>query len=230
MITKLLSTAVKLYLRSQVSQVDDLQVKISGKNRQILTGYIPQVFLSCKKGIYQGLHLREVEINGNDIAINLPEVLKKKPLKLIEPIFVQVKLGLDVKDILASLDSELLQSGLTDLWQIILAAKKEDILNLELNDSNIKWNHIAIANKQLTFSGTYKDENDRDNKLNLSTGITLSNSHTLCLFPLKIYNDSNITKELAEKLEIDLGTDVNIKKLIIESEQIICLGNITVNN
>ena len=229
MITKLLSTAVKFYLRSQVSQVKDLQVKISGKNRQILTGYIPQVFLSCNKGVYQGLHLREVEINGNDIAVNLPEVLKKKPLRLLEPIVVRVKLGLDANDLLASLDSNLLQSGLTDLWEMILATKK-DSQNLELNDSIINWDNIAIANQQLTFSGTYKDEFGQDSKLNLLTRVTLSNNHTLCLFPLKIRINSNAAEELADKLEIDLGKDVNIEELVVEASQILCLGDITVNS
>ena len=94
LISKLLSSAVKLYLRSQVTQVEDLQVKISGKNKQILKGYIPQVFLSCDRAIYQGLNLSQIELNGLDIAINLPEVIKKKPLRLLEPIFVEIKLKL----------------------------------------------------------------------------------------------------------------------------------------
>ena len=77
MISKLLSTAVKLYLRSQLRGVEELQVNIIGKNKQILQGYIPQVLLNCNRAIYQGLHLREVELNGSNIAFNLPEVMKK---------------------------------------------------------------------------------------------------------------------------------------------------------
>ncbi|MGD1920482.1 MAG: DUF2993 domain-containing protein [Pleurocapsa sp.] len=230
MITKLLSTAVKLYLRSQVSQVEDLQVKISGKNRQIITGYIPQVFLSCKKGIYQGLHLREIEVNGDNIAVNLPEVLKKKPLKLLEPIIVAVKLGLDGNDLFNSLDSELLQSGLTDIWKIILESEREVLRDFPLVGFNIEWNNIAIANQELTFSGTYQDNTNKEKKLILSTGVFLCNSHTLCLSPLKIANDSDSIAELIEKVEIDLGKDVYLEKLVVASQQILCSGKITVNN
>ncbi len=78
MISKLLSTAVKLYLRSQVERVEDLQVKILGENKQILQGYIPQIFLSCSRAVYQGLYLRQIELNGSDIAFNLSEVIGTK--------------------------------------------------------------------------------------------------------------------------------------------------------
>lgn len=229
-ITQLLSTAVKLYLRSQVSQLEDLQVKISGTNRQILKGYIPQVFLSCQRGAYHGLYLREVEVNGTDIAINLPEVLKKKPLKLVDPIVVTVKLGLDANDLKASLDSPLLQSGLRDLWQIILSSQEITPISSPAANSSIDWNNIAIAEETLHLSGIYRDYDGRDRELHLSTDITLANSHTLCLSALKITDEFKIVGDLGEKVEIDLGTDIAIKQLVIESKQILCLGDITVNS
>ena len=228
MITKLVSTAVKLYLRSQVSQVEDLEVKITGKNRQILKGYIPQVFLNCKKGIYQGLHLREVVVEGRDIAVNLPEIIKKKPLRLLEPIVVGVKLGLNSDDLLNSLDSSLLQSGLTDLWHIILEANQSSVDPL-LVDSNIEWHYIAIGDRKLVFSGMYRDAVGKESELNLSAGVSLSNSHTLCLSPIGINRDFDLAESIGQ-IEIDLGKDVNIEKLVIESEQLLCLGKITVNN
>ncbi|MEM6611863.1 MAG: DUF2993 domain-containing protein, partial [Cyanobacteria bacterium P01_C01_bin.72] len=122
MIGKLLSGAVKLYLRSQVERAGDLQVKIGGNSKQILRGYIPKVWLSCNQAIYQGLHLNQIQLYGTNIAVNLPEVIKKQPLRLVEPIFVDITLKLSAADLQASLTSDLLQSGLTDLWQMILAA------------------------------------------------------------------------------------------------------------
>ena len=229
MITKILSTAVKFYLRSQVSRVEDLQVRIDGKNRQILKGYIPQVFISCREGVYRGLHLREVELKGNDIAVNLPEVLKNKPLKLLEPIVVEVKLKLDANDLLKSLDSDLLQSGLSDLWNIVLSADKKSFVNAR-SISNIEWTNISLSNDRLTFSGIYQGNLNKVKQLNLSAGIYLSNSHTLCLSLLKISNNLDIVDEPVDKLEIDLGKDVAFEDLTIASEQISCLGKITVNN
>ncbi len=65
-------------------------------------------------------------------------------------------------------------------------------------------------------------------QLDLSTGVGLANSHTLCLFPLKILSESSIVSDLFEQLVIDLGTDVAIEQLVIESEQIVCSGKITI--
>ena len=233
MINKLLSSAVKFYLRSQVTKAEDLQVKIVGKNRQILQGYIPQVLLYCNRAVYQGLFLSQIEINGINISFNLPEVLKKKPFRLLEPIVVDVRLELDAADLHASLDSPLLQSGLTDLWQIILAEQQKEAISEKLVDSAIEWHSIAIAIEGLNLKGTYQNAANRDEEIeeiNLSTRIGLANSHTLCLSPLKITSESSIFSEPIDQLEIDLGTDVNIEQLVIESEQMVCSGKITINN
>lgn len=230
MINKLLSAAVKVYLRSQVTQAEDLQVQIIGKNSQILQGYIPQIFLGCNYAVYQGLYLHQVEVKGKNIGFNLPEVLKNKPLKLLEPIVAEVQLGLDADDLQASLASPLLKSGLADLWQIILAAQEIDPSSTELADITIKWHDIKLDVGQLNLKGTYQNADHKRVELNLSTGIGLANSHTLHLSPLKITSESIIVSDLVEQLEIDLGTDVLIEKLHVESEQILFSGKITINN
>lgn len=228
MISKILATAVKLYLRSQVTQVEDLQVKIVGKNKQILKGHIPQVLLSCSCAVYQGLHLSQIELDGADIAVNLPEVIKKKPLRLLEPIFVEIQLKLDAADLQASLDSQLLQDGLDDLWQMILTAPT-NMSAVELDHLVIEWHQIAIANQVLNLVGTYQDISGETQELCLSTRLSLADDHTLCLSSLKIIHES-LADGLQDELKIDLGTDVAIAQLVIESEQILCAGKIRVNN
>ncbi|MEM7757841.1 MAG: DUF2993 domain-containing protein [Cyanobacteria bacterium P01_A01_bin.40] len=229
MISKLLSAAVKLYLRSQVNQVEALQVKIVGKNKQILKGYIPQVFLSCDRAIYQGLYLSQIELKGTDIAVNLPEVVKKKPLRLLEPVFVEIQLKLDEADLQASLNSELLQSGLDDLWQMILTAQNQFSAS-ELSKLAIEWHSIAIADQNLNLVGTYQNSAEETQEICLSTRLSLANHHTLCLSEVRISNQSSLASEFQDQLKIDLGTDVAIAKLIIEAEQIVCAGKIRINN
>ena len=224
MINRILSTAVKFYLRSQVSRAKDLQVKIVGKNRQILQGYIPQVLLSCDRVIYQGLHLNQVEVKGANIGFNLPEVLKKKPFQLLEPIVVNVRLSINSADLQSSLTSPLLQSGLTDLLRSIPSIQQERAI------SEIKWQSIAIAAQRLTLLGSYQDNNSNTKKLNLSTGIALLDSHTLDLSPLKIDGELTQFKQHNHPLEIHLGKDVVIEQLEIKSEQILCSGQITINS
>ena len=229
MISKLLSTAVKLYLRSQVKQVENLQVKIVGRDRQILQGYIPQIFLSCTHAEYRGLCLSQVELNGSDIAFNLLEVVKKKPLKLLEPIFVRVQLKIDAADLQASLDSPLLQSGLDDLWQMVLSAPTNTSL-AERDCSTIKWSRMAIANNKLNLFGIHQGIFGEVKEVGLSAGIELADNHTLCLHPWQIVSESCSSDGLQPELKIDLGKDVAIEQLLIESEHIVCLGKIKVNN
>ena len=223
MISKLLSTAVKLYLRSQVERAEHLKVRIISANKQILTGYIPQVFLSCSRAVYQGLYLSQVELQGANIAFNLPEVLKKQPLKLSQPIFVDLKLKLFAGDLQASVDSPLLQSGLNDLWKMI--ATQQDLLT----DSVIEWITIAIGDRELNLTGIYRDVFGKIQQLSLSTGISLADNHTLCLSPLKIVNASS-TDKIENELKIDLGTDVAVEQLIIEPDRILCVGKIKINS
>ncbi|NJK58112.1 MAG: DUF2993 domain-containing protein [Pleurocapsa sp. SU_5_0] len=226
MIGKLLSSAVKLYLRSQVEGVEDLQVKIEGKSKQILQGYIPQVLMSCDRVVYQGLHLSRVQLNGTNIAVNLPEVLKRQPLKLLEAVFVELQLSLDAADLQASLNSALLQSGLSDLWDL---TTQDHVDSQKLTKLRVAWQTVAIANNQLNFAGSYQNALGESTELALSTGIDLTNAHTLCLSSLNITSDLHSGK-LERQLEIDLGTDVALEKLTIESEEIFCLGKIKINN
>jgi len=228
MINKLLSTAVKLYLRSQITQSEALQVRILGKNHQILKGYIPQVLLTCNRAVYQGLFLQQVEVKGTNIGFNLPEVLNKKPLQLLEPIVVDVKLNLDITDLQASLASPLLQSGLNDLWQMILSAQPTGNISTKLVNSRIEWQKIAIADDKLNLTGIYQDMEEKIREIKLSIVISLFDRHILNLSSIKISNTSWDSQEFEQPLQIDLGKEVQIEQLVIVSPKILCVGKITI--
>jgi type II secretory pathway component PulM len=114
-IGNILSPAIKLWLRSQVQQVSDLEVQIAGTNRQIVTGNIPQVSILARDAVYQGLHVAKIDLVATDIQINLGQVVKGQPLKLLQKVPVTGKLQLQQTDIDASLRSPLLSNALTDL-------------------------------------------------------------------------------------------------------------------
>lgn len=228
MINKLLATAVKLYLRSQITQSEALQVRILGKNRQILKGCIPQVLLTCNRAVYQGLFLQQVEVQGTNIGFNLPEVLNKKPLQLLEPIVVDVKLNLDITDLQASLAAPLLQSGLNDLWQMILSAQPTGKISTKLVNSRIEWQKIAIADEKLNLIGIYQDIEEKIREIKLSIVISLFDRHILNLSSIKISNTFWDSQEFEQPLQIDLGNDVQIEQLVIVSPKILCVGKITI--
>ncbi|BAZ46388.1 hypothetical protein NIES4102_34190 [Chondrocystis sp. NIES-4102] len=225
MINKLLSTAFKLYLRSQLTHTEDLQISILGKNSQILQGNIPGLLLSCTNTVYQGLFLESVAIKGADIKFNLSEVLKQKPWQLLEPIIVEVKLSLNSDDLQASLASPLLQSALNDLWQIILNI---ETINNKLINSTITWENIAIAPQGFDFTGIYRDAQGKIQPIKLFTQFALDNPHTLNLNTVEITDISVGLQRLEHPLPINLGSDVLIEQLIFDPQQILCAGKIII--
>jgi hypothetical protein len=75
-ISTVLSPALRLWLRSQVEQLEALQFNIIGGDRQILTGHIPGVSIAASGVVYQGLHLSKIQLEGTDIRVNLGQVIK----------------------------------------------------------------------------------------------------------------------------------------------------------
>lgn len=195
-----------------------------GTSKQILQGCIPQVWLSCDRAIYQGLHLRQIELQGSNIAVNLPEVVKQKPLRLLEPVFVELQLQLDAEDLQASLNSPLLQSGLNDLWQMIIAAQTD----LELAQLKVEWQQVYLAEGLLHLMGSYRDESDRTGQLAIAMTISLVNAHALGIRPIQVRG--LVDDQPMEEIKLDLGSDVAIKQLEIGTTAIECQGQLKINN
>ena len=45
----------------QVEKIKNLQVKITAKDRQILSGELPQVFIAFNSAVYQVIYLRQLK-------------------------------------------------------------------------------------------------------------------------------------------------------------------------
>jgi LmeA-like phospholipid-binding len=111
-VSSVLCPLIKLWLRSQVEAVEDLEIKIQGANRQILQGKVPQAEV-CGQGIvYQGLSLSNINLVAAGINLNIPQILQGQPLKLLEPIKVQLDLILEPQDLRQCLSSSLVTESL----------------------------------------------------------------------------------------------------------------------
>lgn len=115
LISRVLPPAVRLWIQSQLDQVEALEFHLEGKDRQLLSGYVPQISLSAAKAVYRGLHLSQVQAAATEIRINLGQMLRGKPLKLLQPFPVQGHVCLYAEDLLLSLHSPLLAQGLQDV-------------------------------------------------------------------------------------------------------------------
>ncbi|MBZ8181240.1 LmeA family phospholipid-binding protein [Oscillatoria salina] len=228
MIDKLLNRALRLWLRTQVERVEQLEVNVGGESRQILSGYIPSVFLAASQAVYQGLHFSEVEVLGKNIRFNLAQVLKRQPLRLLEAVRVYTKLRLAQADLQASLESPLLANALTDLLTGFLTAGGKTVSAQFGENCLVIWEEVVIQTDKLTFQGQITDASGKEISILIRAGLELANSNQLRLDPVQIdTSNSDLGVCLSEYL-IDLGTEVEIEQLSLTSGQLFLCGGLTV--
>jgi LmeA-like phospholipid-binding len=217
-----LAPACWVWLRSQVSHVDDLRVEIAGGSRQILGGRIPRVAVGAVGAIYQGLSLGSIDLIAEDIRINLPQVIKGQPLCLLAPIGVVADVKFSERDLQASLAAPLLSQAITDLLGQILAA------DLAQSDWQIDWQHLQIVPQTLTLQGNLT-LGDRTAPIEIAMGIAIHDGHLLDINPLNITCALDLPGKDITSHQIDLGTEVDITQLTLQAGTLHCQGRIQVN-
>jgi hypothetical protein len=229
MINKLIASSIQLWLKTQVDTVERLEMKIDGRDRQILQGYIPSVYLVINNGVYRGIHLCEVQLKAENIKVNLGQILKGKSLRILEPILVSGDFLIQENDVNASLSSDLLCQGLTELILILLQASKINNPNKILKEKDISWQEIYLKNRQFVLKGTLLDRNKNLVSLTIRSNLYLENSQTLRFQQIEFITRPELLNFNLEYLSIDLGSEVAIDKLSLEENRIFCSGTFTIN-
>jgi LmeA-like phospholipid-binding len=223
-VTGVLTKALKLWLRSQVSRVEELDVQIKATDRQLLSGSIPWVSISANNAIYQGLHLTSIQLTAESIRIDIGSVLKGKPLKLLEAIPVTGQVLLEESDLNASLTSGLLSAALKDALVKLIP---EHCLNSKL----INWEKIILGNNQFIFSATQDTKSNiiPATPIEICIGFKLISSHELQLILIESKHCTQEFIEPGQEHSLDLGNDVDIQELTAIPGKLICRGRINVN-
>lgn len=221
LVTNILAEAIKLWLRTQVSHIEQLQLDIQARNRQILSGYIPSVSIIANKAVYQGLHLSFIDLVAQNIRINIGSILKGEQLRLLEKVSVFCELSQVEEDLSASLSSTLLSTALNDILAKFLS---EDTLNSE----SISWQAVQIKDNQLVINATIAEENNPQS-LDICVGLNLLSTHELRIAPIYVTSNTKTLFESSDGEYLDLGSDVEIQDLKLIPSKIICRGMINVN-
>ena len=103
LVSRILPPAIRLWLHSQLDHLENLDFRIEGRDRQILSGYLPQVSLSASQAVYQGLQVSRAEVRAEEIYLNLGQVIRGKALRLLQPFPVRGLVYLTREDLRASL-------------------------------------------------------------------------------------------------------------------------------
>lgn len=226
-VSQVLAPALKLWLRTQVEEIKGLQISISGSNRQILEGYIPRVSLTCDHAIYQGLQLNKTELEGENIRINIGQVIKGKSLELLEPVLVKGEASLREQDLQASLSANLLSTALKDLLLAFISTNQKQSKRNLWNDKQINWDEIKIDAGKLTLTGSIRGVKAREMPISLRSGLNLVSPHELSLSPIFI-EAPELGGISIHNYKIDLGQQVYLEKLNIAPGKIFCRGSLTV--
>jgi LmeA-like phospholipid-binding len=220
-ITNVLTAALKLWLRSQVSQVKQLEVEIKASDRQLLSGCIPWVSIFATHAVYQGLHLTQIQLVAENIRVNIGSVLKGQPLRLLETVPVVGELIQEEDELNASLSSSLLPTALNDVLVQLLP-------ECSSNSKSITWQKINLDTNQAVLCATLADESSLTH-LNISMGLELLSAHELQLKQIQVARRTGTWLEGHNELYFNLGTDVEIQDLTLLPGQLVCRGRINVN-
>jgi LmeA-like phospholipid-binding len=219
-ISTVLSPALRLWLRSQVERIAALEFKITGSDRQILTGNIPAITIAASHAVYRGLHLGEIQLEATQIQVNLSQVIKGKSLHLLAPVPVTGQLVLSETDLQASLESPLLATALSEFLVSLLTLPRPDPTNESLNFS---WQKIAIEQDLLTLTGTLQAK-----PLVIKAGLQLASPHELLLNPFQIQMSSDLESQNLDNYQVDLGSEVALQEISLTPGQLLCRGGLKV--
>jgi hypothetical protein len=237
LISRVLPPAVRFWIQSQLDQVESLEFSLQGKDRQILSGHVPQVSLSAAKAVYEGLHLSQVKATASDIRLNLGQVVRGKPLRLLQPFPIEGQVCLYAADVIASLQSALLAQGLQDVLLRLVTAQPE----LFPENSHIRQlltdfsrasatTEIQLGQNQLTL--LWKPEQPPGEKVILTTGLEAKEGSLLCLTQPQVtvsqQNQASPSSINLEDVVIDLGSEVKIQTLTLMEELIEVVGMVRV--
>ncbi|MEA5447666.1 DUF2993 domain-containing protein [Leptolyngbya sp. CCNP1308] len=233
-ISRLLPPAIRLWLHTQLDHIEGLEFAIDGKDRQILGGYLPGVTLAARQAVYQGLHVSQAEVKATDIRVNLPQVLRGKPLRLLQPFPVDGQVTVLAEDLRASLGSPLLGQGLRDvLKQLLAGAVSEQQVPLVnwLGDRDLSPEvDIVLGRDRMTLR--WPGASFSDDTLELSLGLAMRDGRWLCLkqpVATVVPATGEPSSPIAlDEIAFDLGTEVDIRQLAVTPAGIDLVGMVQV--
>ncbi|MGJ3252956.1 MAG: LmeA family phospholipid-binding protein [Elainellaceae cyanobacterium] len=238
LISTILSPALSVWLRSQTDRVETLHVKLEGGDRQVLSGYIPAVSISAQRAVYQGIHLSCVELKGSEIRVNMGQIVRGKPFRLLNEIPVHGEISISLSDLNASIQTPLLAQAIEEIISKLIhinlhrlvdssfgrfmsAAQRIDLENLRVN----------AAPDRLTLSG-WMQLSSRRLYLTLHSRLRLLDVRTLSLEDIQMSvtptSQSDRPFTTVDDISLDLGSEVCLHELAVHPDRLFCRGTIRV--
>lgn len=232
-ISKVLTAAVRLWLRTQLDQVEELQLTIEAGDRQLMSGCLEQVAAIAEKAVYQGLHFSRVQVTAQQIQTNLRQVLRGKPFRLLAAFPVTGAVYLSEADLNASLASPLFANAVIDgLLVLARSTTASDGLPLPTAEQSFRLHEpqMWIEAERLRFQAALVAEDGTVTPVAIAVGLCLEQGNRLRLRQPHWLQDNGESRPLAalDGYTFDLGPDVCLEEFTLQSQQILCRGQINV--
>lgn len=252
-IGKVLPPAAQLWLRSQIEQVEHLAINLGGSDRQILSGYLPTVNISAQKALYKGIAIKCIDLSATDIRINIGQIVRGKPLRLLKKFPVQGEAEISAADLESSLTSPLLIAGLNDFWRSLIkipafAQSVQDVhgqmpvrSDVVMQNPQLRLGEACLV---LSFYPAIASKT-ADQPIILGTGLTVVESHYLQLNSpcwLTSLNDISTIFDTGaepgsksrwpipalEGFRWDLGKETQLERLSVRTDLLCFCGQVVV--
>ncbi len=230
LISRVLSPALRLWLRSQLEQVEQLTLTIDAGDRQLLKGEIQQVMVAAESAIYQGLCLTQVRLTAEQIRTNLGQMLRGKPLRLEHPFPVVGEVQISEADLNTSLQAPLLANPIKQLLTLLLSSGSG--IEAPEDSWDVTQLQARLVEGALIARATLVAPNGKTTPANLRTGLGIEQGQRLLLQNPQWLPHARATRGLPlrelDGYTFDLGNHVQIRRLEIHSETLLCQGQIWV--
>ncbi len=213
LIPRVLVPALRWWLLSQLEAADGLVIDLKVGDRQLLRGHLPYVAIAATTARYRGIQLRQLALQAEQIRINLGQVVRGKPLKLLAPVPVRGQLVLTQADLQTSWDSPLLQSGLRSLLTLL---EQQGLGKAAVEPQEWQMLKAAVTLGAGCIEMVFTMENRQQEQEHwvCTCGISLADNRTLCLHNLQWQGESTIHAPV----QIDLGAGVALEELSLSAE------------
>ncbi|NJP10059.1 MAG: DUF2993 domain-containing protein [Leptolyngbyaceae cyanobacterium RU_5_1] len=232
-ISRVLAPALRFWLRSQLDQVEDLELTIAAGDRQLLSGAISQVSASATKAVYRGLHLSQIQVMGEHIQTNLGQVLRGKPFRLLTSFPVTGEITLSEADLNTSFTAPLLENAVADfLTNLLKLEVKPDhqLIEQPAQPINLEDVQVELGEDELTFKAALVGHGRDRRWVIMRTRLDVENGNLLKLnqFQCQVGFADPSMAEIPNSFAFHLGSEVLLKELSIHPDGVVCRGRITV--
>jgi hypothetical protein len=234
LIAKVLTPALRLWLLTQIESIEQLQLKIQSGDRRLLSGCIERVELAAEQVVYQGLQLSRIRLSASGIQVNLGQIIRGKPLRILAPIAVAGDLQVSESDLNHSLQAPLLKDALLEFLTTFLSigvASSQTMAAREPQSLELDAPHICLNANQVLIIGTLRAADTLPRALGITTNLGLANHQTLQFTELAWLPNiphQNRVPETWDDLSIDLGPDISFQELALGDREIRCRACLTV--